>query len=53
MEYSGHGKSYGKFENGNISKWTLDAKKIIIGKIKNKKIILIGSSMGALSHLIF
>ena len=47
MEYSGHGKSYGKFENGNITKWTLDAKKIIKGNIKNKKIILIGSSMGA------
>ena len=35
MEYSGHGKSYGKFINGNISKWTQDAKKII--KKKNKK----------------
>ena len=47
MEYSGHGKSYGKFINGNISKWTQDAKKIIKKKIRNKKIILVGSSMGA------
>ena len=47
MEYSGHGKSYGKFINGNISKWTHDAKQIISKKIKNKKIILVGSSMGA------
>ena len=22
LEYSGHGKSSGKFTNGNISKWT-------------------------------
>ena len=47
LEYSGHGKSYGKFTNGNISKWTNDAKKLIKNKIKNKKFIFIGSSMGA------
>ena len=29
-EYSGHGKSYGKFENGTISSWTEDTK-IITG----------------------
>ena len=47
FEYSGHGKSSGKFTDGNISKWTMDAKKIINNKIKkNKKIIFIGSSMG-------
>ncbi len=45
-EYSGHGKSYGKFENGTISSWTEDTKKIITKKIKNKKLILVGSSMG-------
>ena len=38
MEYSGHGKSYGKFENGNISKWTLDAKKSSKVKLKIKKL---------------
>ena len=48
FEYSGHGKSSGKLTDGNISKWTMDAKKIINNKIKkNKKIIFIGSSMGA------
>ena len=35
FEYSGHGKSKGKFIKGNISKWTFDAKKIIKSKIKN------------------
>lgn len=38
LEYSGHGKSYGKFENGTISSWTDDAKKIIKKKNKQKKI---------------
>ena len=26
LEYSGHGKSYGKFEDGTITSWTQDAK---------------------------
>ena len=47
FEYSGHGKSTGKFVDGNISKWTKEAKQLIKSKIKkNKKIIFIGSSMG-------
>ena len=46
LEYSGHGKSYGKFEKGTISSWTEDAKKTIKRKIKNKKLIIVGSSMG-------
>ena len=47
LEYSGHGKSSGKFTNGNISKWTRETR-MLIKKIVNKnKIILIGSSMGA------
>ena len=46
LEYSGHGKSYGKFEEGTISSWTQDARKVIKKKIKGKKIILVGSSMG-------
>jgi len=46
LEYSGHGKSYGKFENGTISSWTDDAKKIIKKKINKKKLIVVGSSMG-------
>ena len=46
LEYSGHGKSYGKFEDGTISSWTQDAKRIIRKKLKGKKLILVGSSMG-------
>ena len=29
LEYSGHGKSSGKFINGNISKWTNETKLLI------------------------
>ncbi len=48
FEYSGHGKSQGIFTEGNISKWTADAKKLIKSKIKkNTKLIFIGSSMGS------
>jgi len=47
LEYSGHGKSSGKFTNGNISKWTKETYLIIKKIIKNNKIVLIGSSMGA------
>ncbi len=48
FEYSGHGKSSGKFTEGNISKWTNDAKRIIKTKTKSKKkLIFIGSSMGS------
>ena len=48
FEYSGHGKSSGKFIEGNISKWTDDAKRIIKTNIKSKKkLIFIGSSMGS------
>jgi len=47
LEYSGHGKSSGKFTNGNISKWTNETKLIIKKIVKKNKIILIGSSMGA------
>ena len=47
FEYSGHGKSSGKFIQGNISKWTKDAKQLIKAKTKNKKLIFIGSSMGS------
>ena len=47
LEYSGHGKSSGKFTNGNISKWTKETTLIIKKIIKKNKIIFIGSSMGA------
>ena len=47
IEYSGHGKSSGKFTKGNISEWTIDAKKSIEKIVKKNNFILIGSSMGA------
>ena len=47
LEYSGHGKSSGKFINGNISKWSKDTTTLIKKIVKKNKIILIGSSMGA------
>ena len=48
FEYSGHGRSSGKFTEGNISKWTDEAKQLIKSKIKNdKNLIFIGSSMGS------
>ena len=47
LEYTGHGKSSGKFTNGNITKWSKDTS-ILIKKIVNKnKIIFVGSSMGS------
>tara|TARA_B100001063_G_scaffold36905_1_gene30472 strand:- start:512 stop:1258 length:747 start_codon:yes stop_codon:yes gene_type:complete len=47
LEYSGHGKSSGKFTNGNISKWTKETSILIKKVVKKNKIILVGSSMGA------
>ena len=34
MEYSGHGKSLGKFTNGNISKWSKDVETLIKKVVK-------------------
>ena len=47
VEYSGHGKSSGKFTKGNISEWTIDAKKTIKKIVKKNNFVLVGSSMGA------
>ena len=47
LEYSGHGKSSGKFTNGNISKWSSDVRVLIKKIIKKNNFILVGSSMGA------
>jgi len=46
MEYSGHGKSSGKFIEGNISKWTNQVKIVIKKIVKKNDFILVGSSMG-------
>ena len=47
LEYSGHGKSSGKFINGNISKWSKDVEVLIKKIVKKNNFILVGSSMGA------
>jgi len=47
LEYSGHGKSSGKFTDGNISKWTKETSILIKRVVKRNRIILVGSSMGA------
>ena len=47
LEYSGHGKSYGKFENGTISQWRKNVKFVIRKIIKKEKFLIIGSSLGA------
>ena len=47
MEYSGHGKSSGKFTKGNISKWTNEVRIVIKRIVKKNKFILVGSSMGS------
>ena len=46
-EYSGHGKSSGKFINGNITKWSKETTLLIKKIIKKNDFILVGSSMGA------
>jgi len=47
LEYSGHGKSSGKFTKGNVSKWTKEIKYTIKKIVKKNNFILIGSSMGS------
>ena len=47
LEYSGHGKSSGKFTNGNITKWSKETSALIKKFVKNRKFIIVGSSMGA------
>ena len=51
LEYSGHGKSSGKFTNGNISKWTKEVQTTIKKIVKKNNFILVGSSMGSLLSL--
>ena len=47
LEYSGHGKSSGKFIDGNVSKWSKETTLLIQKIVKKDNFILIGSSMGA------
>ncbi len=52
FEYSGHGKSSGKFTDFSIKNWVNDSRLIIKKLIKKNKIVLVGSSMGAWIGLI-
>lgn len=47
LEYSGHGKSSGKFIDGNISKWSKETTMLIKKVVKKNNFFLVGSSMGA------
>jgi pimeloyl-ACP methyl ester carboxylesterase len=47
LEYSGHGKSSGKFISGNITKWSNETSILIKKFVKKNNFIIIGSSMGA------
>ena len=47
LEYSGHGKSSGKFTNGNITKWSNETSAIIKKFVKQNDFTIVGSSMGA------
>ena len=47
LEYSGHGKSTGKFTYGNISKWSNEVSLLIKKFVKKNNFTIVGSSMGA------
>lgn len=45
LDYSGHGASGGRFEDGTISRWAADAQ-AVIEAVTDGKLVLVGSSMG-------
>jgi pimeloyl-ACP methyl ester carboxylesterase len=45
LDYSGHGASAGRFEDGSIGRWTEDALFVIDREAKGR-MVLVGSSMG-------
>jgi len=45
FDYSGHGASSGRFENGTIGVWAEDAL-TVLDRLTEGKVILVGSSMG-------
>ncbi|MEF2073889.1 alpha/beta hydrolase [Consotaella aegiceratis] len=46
FDYSGHGESSGRFEDGTISRWLEDARSVL-DEVVHEPALLIGSSMGA------
>ena len=45
LDYSGHGASGGRFEDGTIGRWTADAL-AVIDALTEGQVLLVGSSMG-------
>jgi pimeloyl-ACP methyl ester carboxylesterase len=45
FDYSGHGASDGRFEDGTIGRWTADAV-AVIDRLTEGRLVLVGSSMG-------
>jgi pimeloyl-ACP methyl ester carboxylesterase len=45
FDYSGHGQSGGRFENGSISRWLSDTL-AVLDRLTNGPLVLVGSSMG-------
>ena len=45
FDYSGHGASGGRFEDGTIGRWTEDAL-TVIDRLSEGQLVLVGSSMG-------
>jgi len=45
FDYSGHGESAGRFEDGTIGAWTDDAL-AVIDEMTTERLVLVGSSMG-------
>ena len=46
LDYSGHGESGGRFEDGTISRWTAEAAAVIDAGTRGS-LVFVGSSMGA------
>ena len=45
FDYSGHGASGGRFEDGTVGRWTEDAL-LILDRLSSGPLVLVGSSMG-------
>ncbi len=53
FDYSGHGRSGGRFEDGTISRWLEETREVFLGVTKGPQIV-VGSSMGGyLALLLF
>jgi len=46
FDYSGHGASGGRFEDGCVGEWAADAAYVVSAVIPGREVVLVGSSMG-------